>query len=240
MRTRSLVYLFLVVSLIATNGCIVAFASIRGSGDVVSRQENFDDFDSLRVSHGCQVSVSQSQTYSVVVRIDDNLEQYLDVHQSGSSLRIGLDSDHSYRNVHCDAEVRMPDLREMRLSGGSRGYLQDFRARNDLEFGLSGGSRLEGLIQGERIQIGTSGGAQVELRGRSESLRLDGSGGSQMRLSELEAGSVDVTMSGGSGCTIHLNGELTGSLSGGSSVHYSGTPTEIRVSKSGGARVSRQ
>ncbi len=110
----------------------------------------------------------------------------------------------------------------------------------DMSIRLSGGSRVEGVVDAEHLRIGTSGGAQAELSGSAASLDLEGSGGSQMRLGGLESGPVHVSLSGGSRSTVNLGGPLTGNLSGGSSVYYVGDSADIRVSKSGGARVVRR
>ena len=53
--------------------------SIVGSGNIVTREEPFTGFDKLEVSHAFQVGVQQGSTCSVIVRIDDNLIEYLRV-----------------------------------------------------------------------------------------------------------------------------------------------------------------
>jgi len=240
MRRRLLFSLVLALALLAASGCVFSFASVRGSGDVITLNEDFEDFDSVRASYGCRVSISQGSSYRVTIRVDDNVREFLEVEQNGSTLKIGLESGRSYRRINFEADIQMPDLRKLRLSGGSRGQLDRLRLEHGLSIGLSGGSRVDGIVEAEDLKLDASGGAQADLRGSAASLELSGSGGSQMRLGDLESGSVRVDLSGGSRSTVNLTGPLTGSLSGGSSVHYEGNPSDIRVSKSGGARVVRR
>ena len=237
MRRRVRFALVLSLAVLGASGCIVGFASIRGSGDVVSLDEDFENFDSVQAGHGCRISISQGSSYRVTIRIGDNIREFLEVEQSGDTLKIGLESGRSYRRIHFEADIQMPDLRKVRLSGAARGQFDRFAVEHDMSIGLSGGSQVEGTVEAEHLKVSTSGGAQVELRGSTRSLELSGSGGSQMRLGNLESGAIRVGLSGGRRSTVNLNGPLTGSLSGGSSVYYEGNPSDIRVSKSGGARV---
>jgi hypothetical protein len=52
---------------------------ISGSGDVVELDQDFTNFDSLDIGSAFDVEVNQGRNYSVIIRIDDNLEDYLDV-----------------------------------------------------------------------------------------------------------------------------------------------------------------
>ena len=240
MRGRIFFALVLSSALLGASGCVFSFASFQGSGNVITLEQDFEDFDSVRAGHGCRVTITQGDNYQVTIRVDDNIREFLKVEQTGSTLKIGLESGRSYRRINFEADIQMPDLRKLNLSGGARGQLDRFSIERDLSIGLSGGSRVEGIVEAENLELHASGGAQADLRGSAASLELSGSGGSQMRLGDLESGSVRVDLSGGSRSTVNLNGPLTGSLSGGASVHYEGNPSDIRVSKSGGARVVRR
>lgn len=63
---------------------------ISGSGDVIELDPDFSDFDSLQIGSAFNVEVNQGDGYNVVIRIDDNLEDYLDVGQRGDEVRIEL------------------------------------------------------------------------------------------------------------------------------------------------------
>jgi hypothetical protein len=82
-------------------GCGVV--SLTGSGNVVTQEETITGFDRLDVSQGFQVDVRQGDTFSVVIRVDDNLVEHLDVVKEGSTLKIGLEQIRSYSDVTLQA-----------------------------------------------------------------------------------------------------------------------------------------
>ena len=236
MRGRA-TQLFLLAALVPLSGCLVALAGIQASGDVVTLEQGLEGFSDVRVSHGCRLTVVPSSEFSVVVHIDDNLEEYLDAGVDGSTLRVGMQSFQNYRNLHCEADVTMPDIDGIRLSGGARGTLSEFDLDHPFEASLSGGSRLDGTFTASHLAVSVSGGARADLAGSSDSVSLSGSGGGRVVLTDWTTGSADVSFSGGSRGSVNVTEDLTGSVSGGASVSYVGTPRSVDVSRSGGGRV---
>ncbi len=95
--------------------------SLSGSGRVVSETFNIRGFSKIEVSHAFRVDIVQGDSYRVMVRIDDNLEQHLRVEKRGDTLIIGLKPLRGYnlRRATMEAEVRMPDLTGIEVSGAS-------------------------------------------------------------------------------------------------------------------------
>jgi hypothetical protein len=224
-------------------GCgLLRSVSITGSGDIVTREEAFTGFDKLAVSHGFEVDILQGEAFSVLVRIDDNLEQELELTKSGSTLRIGLKRNRSYslRDAALEATVTMPELTGLELSGGTRGTLTGFSSSRALSVDMSGGSNLRGDVEAGDARFELSGGSNATLAGSAGDLTLNASGGSVADLSGFAVVNASVEASGGSQVTVNPSGRLDVGASGGSRVYYLGSPTLGRVEKSGGAEVLRQ
>ncbi len=235
---RSLIVIFGAAGLIlGTQACMLAFQQVRGSGHVTSVDVSEQGFTGVRLGNGCRSHISYATDFSVVVRIDDNLQQYLDVERKGSELSIGLKPHHWYSGLTFEADIMMPDLERLHLSGGSKCALSGFTLDHDVDLGLSGGSELNGSVTARDTSFSLSGGSGVELMGHGTSARLDGSGGSHFDLGDFDARDVEVHLSGGSNATVRVSGELSGNLSGGSQVRYIGQPKLGKISKSGGAGV---
>jgi len=94
------------------------------------------------VSHAFDVEVTSGDAYQVSITVDDNLWDYLDVRQTGQTVNIGLKRSHSYTNVHLEADVTMPELSGLILSGASRGDVSGFSSAEPLDIKLSGASSL--------------------------------------------------------------------------------------------------
>ena len=189
-----------------------------GSGQVTTQQYNFTDFTAISASHGFNVQISQGNTYSIKVTIDDNLQQYVNVCKEGSMLMVELKSG-GYQTTQLKAEITMPDLANLQLSGGSVANAQNFNVSGNLGFDLSGGSR-------------------VTMSGQASDLTVAGSGGSNINLEDLQANDASVDLSGGSQSIVNISGRLNAELSGGSQLHYKGNPTLGNVDSSGGSIIA--
>ena len=90
-------------------GC--AQVSITGSGNVVTREEAITGFDKVDISQSFSVDITQGEDFLVVIRVDDNVVEYLDVIKQGSTLKIGLDPSRSYiiTNASMEAEITKPE-----------------------------------------------------------------------------------------------------------------------------------
>lgn len=190
-----------------------------GSGQVTTQQYNLSDFTAVSASHGFNVQITQGTTYSVKITTDDNLQQYLDIRKEGSTLYIGFKSGMGYSTTQLRAEITMPTIKNLQLSGGTIANAQN-------------------LNLSDKLGIDISGGSQVTLIGQATDLTLSGSGVSIMRLGDLQANNATVDFSGGSQGTVNLNGRLDATLSGCSQLHYKGNPTLGRVDSTGGSSIS--
>jgi hypothetical protein len=239
MRRQLLRFLLLILTPTLVS-CMLAGDVIRGSGDIVTNEYDLTDFSAVEVGWGCDLDIRASDAYGVVVEIDDNLEQHLQVDVRAGTLTIGLDPTLSYTNAHLRAEVTLPRLDRLDLSGGSDGQIGGFESARLIELVLSGGSELRGTLSGDDVRIDASGGSTIDLAGTAENLRLDASGGSNVRLFDFAVNDVKLNVSGGSDAELTVNGALSGEASGGGDVTYDGDPSSVAVDVSGGSNLRRR
>ena len=152
--------------------------TISGSGNVVTQEEAINGFDRLDVNQGFQVAVSQGDTFSVVIRVDDNLVEHLQVVKEGSTLKIGLEQNRIYGSSTLQAEITMPELTGLELSGGSR--ISVSGSGEDIAIDASGGSGADlASFSVVNANVDANGGSQVTVN-VSGTLNVDASGGSQV------------------------------------------------------------
>jgi serine/threonine-protein kinase len=169
-------------------GCGVV--SLTGSGNVVTQEEAITGFDRLDVSQGFQVDVRQGDTFSVIIRVDDNVVEHLRVVKQGNTLEIGLEQTRSYSDVTLQAEITMPELVGLDLSGGSRVAVSG--SGEDISIDASGGSGADlASFTVVNANVDASGGSQVTVN-VSGMLNVDASGGSQVYyLGDPTLGTID-------------------------------------------------
>ena len=146
------------------------------------------------------------------------MASFVKVSKTGTKLTIGLKPG-SYQSVTLKAEITLPELHELQLSGGTHGQVDDFTFSHDFSLELSGGSRIEVEGEGTDLVINASGGSHLGLRG-------------------FPVHNTEVNLSGRSHATIRLDGRLDADLSGGSVLLYHGAPTMGDIQSSGGSTIS--
>ena len=237
---KSIVLVMVVVLL--TLGLLIGCGGIfvTGSGTPISETYNFSDFTEVEAHNGFQLEVTKSSTFNVEITIDDNVKEYLEVSKSGNTLRIRLTGNRVYSSITFQANITMPELYGIELSGGSRASITGFNSSNDFSVELSGGSRVSGEITAADTDFNLSGGSRVDLAGSADDLVVNGSGGSQLDLENFSVANADIKLSGGGSATINLSGTLDVNLSGGSKVIYVGEPNMGDIDTSGGSTISKK
>ena len=226
--------------LLASLACAIPFfdiATTTGSGDLVTLDESVSDFDSLEIRHSFEVDIIQSQTYSLVVRVDDNIEQYLIIDQRGDTLILDLEEGRTYSNVTLEAQISMPSLRSLELSGASDARFAQFVSSDPFDLVASGASKAEGDIEAGDTGIELSGASDVRLTGSGEDLILEASGASRADLERFAVGDATLDLSGSSDVTVNVDGEINVSASGASDVTYYGSPTLGEIDTSGASSI---
>jgi hypothetical protein len=210
---------------------------LEGSGTLVTEEFALTGFDRVDASHAFTVNITQGDDFSVVVSIDDNLAQYLRVEKQGSTLRIGLDPRRNYRNTHTTAEVTMPELTGLELSGATHGTVSGFDSTEGLRVQVSGASHLNGDVQAGDARFDVSGASHVTLSGSAGGLAIDASGASHVDLADFPVADADVEASGASTVTVNASGRLDARASGASHVKYLGSPSLGTVDTSGASSI---
>jgi len=236
---------------------------VAGSGKQVTEAYDFAGFTRLEVGSTFELVVTRSASYSVSVTADDNLFQYIEVSQDGETLKIGLKSIIRLGPATLKAQVGMPLIRGLELSGASKGTLSGFSSQEemditvsgasslelvdmttgDLKLDVSGASRLNGSAAGGDADFEVSGASIVQLEGSAGNLVADASGASRIMLAAFTVANADVTLSGASSGTVNIRvgGRLDADLSGASRLEYIGEQINLgSIHKSGASTLSKK
>jgi hypothetical protein len=196
------------------------FTQITGSESMVTKGfELVSDYSRVNVEDGFEVTITQSNSYSISITTDSNVMDSVEVSVNDQILNIGLKPG-IYVEVILRAEITMPDLEGLDLSGGSRCTAKGFSSSHQFDINLSGGS-------------------SVTLEGAASVLAINSSGGSRFDLSGFPVHDADINIDGGGRGTVNLDGRLVANLSGGSQLSYLGEPTSQTVDTSDGSSVRK-
>jgi hypothetical protein len=252
------------VAVLLTSGLLVGCVEggAPGSGNLLTQEFEFSDFTRVEVGSAFQVEIAQADSYRVSVTADDNLFEYIQVSKEGETLKIGLKLlplRPLFNTLR--AEISMPQIDDLGLSGATRGTVSGFNSTEnldievsgassldlvemsagDIKLELSGASRVSGNITASgdaRFEL--SGASSVELQGSANDMLIEASGASQLGLDIFPVANADVELSGASRATVNLDGRLDADLSGASRLSYMGEPTMGDIHTSGGSTLSKK
>jgi hypothetical protein len=232
-----LIIIFILVTMVLLTGCDQF--PLTGSGNVVTQEEAIFDFDKVDISHSFEVDIKRGENFSVIIRVDDNLVEHLQVEKFGSTLRIGLKDSRAFiiNNATLEAEVTMPELIGLDISGASRATITKFKSTEELILDISGSSSLRGDIESGDASLNLSGSSDANLTGSAGNLTLDASGSSDVDLSDFPVADAKIDASGASTVTVNASGRLDVEASGASNVYYLGDPSMGTIDTSGASSV---
>jgi hypothetical protein len=237
-KLLALVSLALIVAPVLT-GCFYGGPAIIGSGNTTTRTFDLAGFDGVDVSNAIRATIKQGDGYSVSVTADDNLWDRMQVRTNGKTLELGL-LPGAYNNTHISAEITMPALSRLALSGASQGDISGFKSSSGLSLDLSGASRASGDASASSADVRLSGASNVSLSGAANSLSLDASGASRADLPNYPVDKASVALSGASNATLNVKSHLDYELSGASHLTYTGQPSVGKSNTSGASSVQSQ
>lgn len=194
-------------------------------------------FSHIQVSDVFDVNVSIGEPEKVTLRVDDNLVDRLDVRVVDQTLHLRLESGTSVRHATLHADVFVPSLSGIELSGASKVHLLREFAIDVLEVSLSGASEIDGSLQCGSGSVTLSGASTARFSGSVGILVLEASGASDMDAERLEVDKLTVALSGSSSATISVTGTISAEVSGASSLRYRGHPRFTKKDISGASSI---
>jgi|AP95_1055475.scaffolds.fasta_scaffold21732_3 hypothetical protein len=227
------------VAAIGLIACGVSFGNIKGSGNVMTQQYPLSDFTKVEAGNSFNLTITQADSFSVQVKADDNLVDHLDVRKSDDILVIRLKSGKSIRNATLEAQVSLPELTSVKLTGASKGTVRGFASGGEFSVDISGASKLSGDIQAAQTRVDLSGASSLDLTGSSDSFILRGSGASRAVMEDFAINSAEVHLSGASTATLNVRDNFGPvALSGASKLIYLGDPAFRDFHTSGASSIS--
>ncbi|MES2417032.1 MAG: head GIN domain-containing protein [Bacteroidota bacterium] len=202
-------------------GVVTVTANAQSSKNVAVK-----GFNSLSVSSGIDLYITQAQTESLTIKGSSEVIKDVIVEQSGGSLSIkykeGISWSRLFKNQSIKVYVNYKTLSSLSASGGSDVYTQNTLKADILNLRASGGSDLKLMLACKDLTISISGGSDADLKGSGENMKADASGGSDIDAFGYIVNYAKVNVSGGSDANIYVNKGLEAGANGGSDVNYKG------------------
>jgi hypothetical protein len=195
-------------------------------------------FNSIKVSGGIDLFLTQSTEEAVVVSASDNKfkdgiktiieDQTLKIYYFGDKSWNGLKS----KNLR--VYVSFKNLEKLNAASACDIQVAGTIEVPSLTLSLSGASDFKGAVKVTDLKMDMSGASDVTIKGFAASVRIESSGASDFKGYDLVTDVCTAKASGASDINITVNKELSANASGASDISYKGEP-EIKESHASGA-----
>ena len=207
---------------------------------------NCKDFSGLELSGIVEVNLVKSDSYKVEITLPNVLQEYLQVYVNHGILKIGWNKNIPSKlqkelgNWTCKAEIAMPKLRKLEMSGATSLKCDDTfdLGREEISLDLSGASKIKSLnVNAEKLDAEISGACSYKLTGNFNEAELDLSGAASGSF-KINADKAEVDVSGAAKTNMDGNfGKIEVDASGACILNLNGKVGKLEVDASGASNV---
>lgn len=237
---KIVLYLTLCATLLSILAACRTAEAISGSGTVVTQTYEFTNFDEIEIGSAFTATITQGNTYSVVVRVDDNLVDTLVVTQEENHVTIALKEGTMVSGVTLEADVTLPYLSRVNAYGAGQVQLNSFETDDIFYVDVFGAAELRGDVDAVDMELEARGASRLFLAGTASNVHAKATGASSIDLTGLSAIDAQIEASGGSTVTVNIDGILDADADGASNIYYLGSPEMGTINTSGGSNVGQR
>jgi hypothetical protein len=214
---------------------------IVGSGNRVVKTWDFAGFSRMQIRSTFHAKISKGSTFKVTTTADDNVLPFVKVEKEGDLLKIGRENGHSFQlKKPLEAEIVLPTIEGLELSGASQGELKGFDFEKDVAIHVSGSSKLMGSLGTGKAEFDVDGASSLSLAGSAQSAQLSAHGSSHLMLPEFLVKQCELDLGGASTAEINVRSTapFVAKISGSSTLKGSVEATDVNLDLRGASRAT--
>jgi hypothetical protein len=189
--------------------------AIKGEGAVITKSFDLRDFDRIVINGQADATFTQSDTYEVTLRAQENVFDYVDYRVEGSTLILELKDKRTVRSTDFDLTLKAPALKRLEVNGAA-----DF----DIPAGLK---------SDDNLQIEVNGAGDLSFSAvRCNNLTIQANGAADVDLTDIDVQNLKVEVNGAGDVVVDgAAGEANLSVNGAGDIDASGLKVAGKVSK---------
>lgn len=237
MKTRELP-LILLISLILISPFINScFCGIKGNGKTVKSEREVKNFNSIKISNGLDLIITQDTLEKVIVEADENLQKIIKTEVSNGELRI-YSTEPILNASRLKVYVTMKNITEVEANSGSDVNSPSALKFQDFKVSATSGADVTLNLSCNNLEAKSSSGSDISLSGKTGKLIIESSSGSDMNAEKMSSDTCSVIASSGSDVEVTVLKKIKAHASSGSDIKVIGNPIEREIEKSSGGEVT--
>lgn len=210
-----------------------------GNGNVtIENRTVTQPFTSIKATEGLEVYVTQSDTESIRVEADANLQDLIITEVVDDVLKI-----HTKQNIgNCKAKkvmVNFKTISGLEATSGSNLRSVNTLIINDLSIETSSGSHVNLSINTTNLDVNSSSGSYLKLTGKTNTFNTESSSGSSVSAEDFEAQTTYAKASSGANITINTLKTLHAKAGSGGSISFLGNPEKVTKNASASGSINK-
>jgi hypothetical protein len=214
---------------------------VRGEGPAVKQDREGGTFNEIHTHGSFNLEVTDGASNSVTVEAQQNLQQYIEVENTGGELHIRNKKGY---NIQPDREiiiyVTAPSLKGIYLSGsGNIKSTNQLNGSDKFDIKSSGSGNITIDIETADLKTSIAGSGNITLKGKTSDLDGKIAGSGNIRAKDLQSSNTSVQISGSGSAEVVATQKLNTNIAGSGDVKYWGDAS-VDSKVRGSGSVSRQ
>ncbi len=210
---------------------------IDGNKKVVTQDRNIsNNFESIKVSQGLDLYITQSNDVSLSVEADENLHDIIMTEVENGTLRI-YTTENIRRAASKKINLSIDNISAIKATSGSDVFSTNTIKTNSLELNCTSGADITLDVKTETLNCYSTSGSDIRVSGTTKSLFAEATSGSDIKASDLIAETSKVKATSGADISVNTSKELTARATSGGDIRYSGNPEKVDKSDNSAGSV---
>ncbi len=212
----------------------ISFEVVEGSGNVVRQERVTANFQHVALRGHLKAYIVQDVDCRVYIEADDNLVDLIVTEVDNGHLNVYFEKT-AGKQTTLNVFIHVSDLEALHLSAGSQAYAEEPLTGKSFEHNVQTGAKSTLHLQYERADMKVLAGAITTLTGKVDWLTVLSAAGAIIDAKELMVKDCEIDAKAGSVNNLFVTGTLSGIVSRGAVIHYTGEPEIAGLDvKSGG------
>lgn len=210
---------------------------VDGNKKVVTQDRNIsNNFESIKVSQGLDLYITQSNDVSLSVEADENLHDIIMTEVENGTLRI-YTTENIRRAASKKINLSIDNISAIKATSGSDVFSTNTIKTNSLELNCTSGADITLDVKTETLNCYSTSGSDIRVSGTTKSLFAEATSGSDIKASDLIAETSKVKATSGADISVNTSKELTARATSGGDIRYSGNPEKVDKSDNSAGSV---
>lgn len=196
---------------------------VKGNGQVVDIEKDVLEFSEVSINGAFDVHLRQGDASELILRIDENLEQYIEVEVEGDRLKV-RPTRPIRKAESLSLYITVEDITEIDLNGAieltSKGPIRF----DNIDIECNGASEVDLTLFGNHLKFDGTGASEARFTGEVTDAQIEVNGAGEIDAPGLEIENAEIEINGSGEASIFVTRNLDVEVNGSGDVRYYGEP----------------